>query len=171
MTLVVPSSGVRSERLASVRNNPNIRIVSFDTGVEMPFEKQDFAGMARNLYKPPTRNVLNTATYLGIYWKYPEVVLLGADTSFHSLLRVDQETNRLYRDDQHFYGNERVYLVKNIVDCGKGGEPSRLSEQLDEARDVFATYERLRQFADYQGVRVMNGSSYSWIDAFDRLPH
>lgn len=164
MTLAVPSSALGSPFLNRVTANKHIKVLHFWSGVPCPENIQDFGGWFANRYAAPSQTVMNTAVYLGILWKYPRVVLLGADTSFHAMIHVEQDTNRLYINDEHFYGVEKKYM---FVDAGQK-VPDRMSRQLRSVATAFAWYDKLREFADWAGVRIINASSFSWIDAFER---
>ena len=165
MTLVVPHFALGSELVRIVSANKNISIIHYWTGVPCPENIVDFKGWYENRYSAPGQTVMNTAVYLGILWKYPRVVLLGADTSFHAMIHVDQETNFMYIEDEHFYGTERKYM---FVDAAHKIH-DRMSRQLRSIATAFAWYDKLREFADWAGVRIINASSFSWIDAFERL--
>ena len=164
MELIVPDCARNSDFVQSVLANKRISVVCYSTCVPRPMDSEDMYGWLRNWYAPPTLNVLGTATYLGICWRYETVVLAGADMSFHAVMRVEQDTNRLYREDEHYYGKEKLYMY-----CDRNEKtPRHLADALLDTSQVFGWFERLRMLADYAGVRVVNASSFSWIDAFER---
>jgi hypothetical protein len=109
----------------------------------------------KNKISVPAQTVLNTAVYLAVFWRYKNIVLIGADTSWHEELQVDQETNILYFDDEHFYETKQSI-------------PSKIHEQFFCLARVFENYCLLREYADYNSVSVFNASEKSWIDAFER---
>lgn len=164
MTLVVPHTALGSELIRIVSANKNITSIHYWAGVPCPENIIDFKGWYENRYAAPGQTVMNTAVYLGILWKYQQVVLLGADTSFHAMIRIDQETNQMYIEDAHFYGTEKKYM---FVDAAHKIH-DRMSRQLRSIATAFAWYDKLREFADWAGVRIINASSFSWIDAFER---
>ena len=164
LEVVVPC-GERNSRLVSqLSGNTNISVLFFESRIPMPMDSEDWSGWLRNLHAAPGQNVLVTATYLGIFWRYPEVYLLGADMSLHAQVKIEQETNLLYVDDEHYYGKERRYVYNDVAQTIH----RRLSESMREYQIVFRWFDLLRKLADYAGVRVINASSYSWIDAFER---
>ena len=164
MTLVIPHTALGSELVRIVSVNKTISIMHYWAGVPCPENIVDFKGWYENRYSAPGQTVMNTAVYLGILWKYPRVVLLGADTSFHAMIHVDQETNYMYIEDEHFYGTEKKYMFMDAAHKIH----DRMSRQLRSIATAFAWYDKLREFADWAGVRIINASSFSWIDAFER---
>lgn len=164
MELIIPYSARGGAWESLMTANKNISILHYWDGVQFLEFADDFSGWMRNRYGPPAETVMNAAVYLGIFWRYPQIVLLGADTSFHAMIHVEQDTNRLYKLDEHFYGVEKRYLY----DDSRHAAPSRMSAQLRSVLIVFQWYDKLRAFADWAGVKIVNASSFSWIDAFER---
>jgi len=164
MTLVVPGGAASSELVVALKANPKLSVLVFFGGVPVPEDIVDFAGWSRNRYAPPTQNIVNVALYLGIVWRYPEIVLLGADTSFHAMVRVEQETNRLYTMDEHFYGTTKRYMYQD-PECKV---PQTMCGFFPHVLRAFKWYAKLREFADWAGVKIVNASSFSWIDSFER---
>ena len=164
MTIVSLGAKHDSPLMKELRSNPNITVLHASNSVPVPPDIKDFGGWSRNRYSPPAQNVINMALYLGIVWRYPEIYLLGADTSFHTMVHVEQETNRLYLEDEHFYGIEKRYMYKDP----EQKIPDTMSNFFLNVGRAFAWYEKLREFADWAGVRIINASSFSWIDAFER---
>ena len=164
MTLVAPSDGRTSEFMKAAEANPNITALYFSGKVPVPEDIVDFKGWARNRYAPPCQNIINVSLYLGIVWHYPEIILLGADTSFHAMVHVEQETNKLYMVDEHFYGSVKRYMYQD-PECKIS---QTMSGFLPHVLRCFRWYDKLREFADWAGVKIVNASSFSWIDAFER---
>ena len=164
MTLVTLGMRQDSHLIKSVKLNPKITVLGTFNGVPVPPDIRDFSGWIRNKYSPPAENIINMALYLGIVWKYSEIYLIGADTSFHEMVHVEQDTNRLYILDKHFYGEERHYMY---IDPGQTTSMS-MSRFLRNVMWTFTWYDKLREFADWAGVKIVNASSFSWIDAFER---
>lgn len=164
MTVVTHGRHDTAPLVAALKVNKNITVVYSFIGVPVPTNITDFSGWFNNRYAPPGQTVLNTAIYLGIVWRYAEIVLLGADTSFHAMVGVEQDTNRLYSLDEHFYGIKKLYLYKDL----EHKKSETMSGFLKSVYEAFAWYDKLREFADWAGVRIINASSFSWIDSFER---
>lgn len=166
MTLVTLGNQNNTPFVRALQANRNITVLYSFAGVPVPPDIQDFSGWIKNRYAPPAQNVINYALYLGIVWRYREVYLLGADTSFHTMVHVEQDTNRLYMEDVHFYGTEKRYMYKD----SEQKQGNTMSFFFWNVHQAFLWYEKIRAFADWAGVRIINASSFSWIDSFERPP-
>jgi hypothetical protein len=92
-------------------------------------------------------------------------VLIGADTSWHEAIRVDQKTNELFYEIEHFYGTKRI---KCYMDCEQI-TPVKVHEEFYATGRVFELYRLLREYADFNVVTIFNASKKSYIDAFERI--
>lgn len=165
MTLVVPDVARRSEFVAHIGLNNNIHVLYYNSRLGMDWTtKIEMWMVKRQWISPPAWTVANLSVGLGVVMGYREVWLLGADTSMHTMMRVDQVTNELYLENSHFYGDNKEKVRKS----GIYDNPSTVASWLSAISKMFAGYERIRSLADYCGVKVVNASSYSWIDSLDR---
>lgn len=168
MTIVMPNRAKESHAVQRFKENANLRILFYEDGWQLPKGMSKFEAWDKNIIGPPAQTVLNTAVWLSIYWGYKETYLIGADTSWHTELKMDQETNELYTIDTHFYDNKRVY--QEAYDEKQNRRPigTKLHEELFAEATALQEYCELREYADWKGVKVYNASEYSWIDAFER---
>lgn len=168
MTIVMPNRAKESHAVQRFKENANLRILFYEDGWQLPKGMSKFEAWDKNLIYPPAQTVLNTAVWLSIYWGYKETYLVGADTSWHAELKMDQETNELYTIDTHFYGNKAVY--GELYDEKQNRRPigTKLHEELFAEATALKEYCELREYAEWKGVKVYNASEYSWIDAFER---
>ena len=105
MWMVLPSNFRNWWALDILHRNPFITIQFGAAGWrEMP-DEQLFPAFDENRVTPPSYTVLTYCLYLAIYWGYPEVYLIGADTSFPTSVYVGQKDNIVYTVDPHFYEN------------------------------------------------------------------
>ena len=163
--LIVPSCAANSEFINLCEGNKYVHVFYYNYFDTRSYnESERFALWDKNLLSVPSQTCLNTCLWLGIFLRYKEVYLVGADTSWMELLHVDQETNEVYAIDSHFYGARKKVVYKDLDDK----TPSKLYEQLDSISNVFKLYWELKSYADYAGVKVYNASEYSLIDAFER---
>jgi hypothetical protein len=164
--MILVTLGDQSETVfvKTLASNRNITLLYAFTGVPVPSDIQDFSGWLRNRYSPPSQNIINYSLYLGIVWRYSDIYLLGADTSFHTMVHVEQDTNRLYMEDVHFYGVEKRYMYKDPEQLQR----NTMSFFFWNVHQAFLWYEKIREFADWAGVKIVNASSFSWIDCFER---
>lgn len=165
MAMVVPDFARDSDFIGRISQNRNIDVLFYNSRHGMDWTTHlEMWLTKRQMISPPPQTVANLAVGLGVVMGYREVWLLGADTSMHTMMRVDQSTNELYLENSHFYGSKRERVVKSgVVD-----NPATVSSWLSSISRMFFGYERIRAFADYCGVRVVNASSFSWIDSLER---
>lgn len=168
MTIVMPRAAETGYSMAKFQKSPNLRIMFYENRMLAPKEMPQYEAWDKNLICPPGQTVLSAAVWLSIYWGYPETYLIGADTSWHAELKMDQETNVLYTIDTHFYDNKKVY--GDFYDEKQNRRPvgTKLHEELSAEATALQEYWELRGYADWKGVKVYNASEYSWIDAFER---
>ncbi len=166
LNLIIPSSAINSYFVSRLSVNTNIRCFYYnEKNLKNSFDNNSkFQLWDKNFIAPPAQNVLNCAVYMGIFKRYKEIYLLGADTSFIELLHVDQSDNRVYTIDSHFYGTKKVYLYWDVAET----RPEKLHENLDTISLCLKYYWELEEYAKYAGVKVYNASEYSLIDAFER---
>ncbi len=168
MKIIMPRCAKGSDTAKMFQKNSNLEVLYYEDGWNMPKDMTQFEAWDKNLVAPPGQTVLNTAIWLSIYWGYKETYLVGADTSWHAELKMDQETNVLYTIDTHFYDNKKVY--QEAYDEKQNRRPigTKLHEELFAEATALREYWNLREYADWKGVKVYNASEYSWIDAFER---
>lgn len=165
LNLIVPSSAFGSDFVEKCKENKYIQLYyynSFDTCNYDDTKK--FCLWDKNLLSVPAQTCLNTSLWLGIFLRYKEIYLIGADTTWIELLHVDQVTNEVYTIDSHFYGQKKRNLYKDI----EAKIPVKLHEELDSISNALKNYWELKDYAEYAAVKVYNASEYSLIDAFER---
>ena len=167
--LVIPARFRDSEQLEKIKSNTYINILLYNDIDCKAFsdKKTQFELFNKNELAIPAQTVLNIAVYLGIFWKYKNVFLLGADTSWHEDLFLDQKTNLLYLNQNHFY-SWKFYSKKRTLLHEANDTPQKVHEQFFLFYNVFRLYWLLREYADFNSVSVYNASGKSWIDAFER---
>jgi hypothetical protein len=166
MKLVVPARFKSCARFKQLKENTYISILFYndlDSNVYLN-KKSMFKLFNRNKLSVPAQTVINTAVYLAVFWRYKNIVLLGADTSLHEDISIDQKTNTMYSKNKHFYGSEKQVVYKDTIQTIS----FKLHEYLYAISRMFELYMLLREYADYNSVSVFNASEKSWIDAFER---
>lgn len=168
MKIIMPRCAKGCYAVGRFKENPNLEVLFYEDGWQLPKGMSKFEAWDKNHICPPVQTVLNTAVWLSIYWGYKETYLIGADTSWHTELKMDQETNELYTIDTHFYDNKAV--CGELYDEKQNRRPigTKLHEELFAEATALKEYCELREYAEWKGVKVYNASEYSWIDAFER---
>lgn len=116
------------------------------------------------LAMPRPRNVLIPALMTGIREGFKEIVIHGADHSWSQSLWVD-DNNRVVTVQPHFYkDNDKEHrrveeLYKDI----------HLHDIFLSFSIAFRSYFAVRDYADSRGVRILNATPGSFIDAFPRI--
>lgn len=168
MKIVMPHCAIGCFATEKFKENSNLEVLYYEDGWQIPEGKTQYEAWDKNLVTPPGQTVLNTAVWLSVYWGYKETYIIGADTSWHAELIMDQETNELYTIDTHFYDNKAVY--GELYDEKQNRRPikTKLHEELFAEATALQGYWELREYVNWKGVKVYNASEYSWIDAFER---
>ncbi len=166
INLIVPSFAEGSEFLKAIKKNTFIHVFFYNTAnVVTPISLQKkYEAWDKNLISPPAQTCLNTCVWLGVFLRYKNIYMIGADTTWIEQLHVDQETNEVYTIDSHFYGEKKVTLYADV----EGKIPQKLHDELNCISRALEQYWELKEYADYTGVKVYNASKYSLIDAFER---
>ncbi|MCQ2326580.1 MAG: hypothetical protein MJZ71_03360 [Bacteroidales bacterium] len=170
LTLVIPDY-VNKTDFSNKFINPNIVITQYIDFNQSIKNVSLFELWDNNLTSPPCQTVLNLCLYLALFWKYPEIYIVGADSSFLEDIFVDQITNDLYTRNTHFYDNKKVIKDTEVTSEDKGTKWESdwtLSKLLYAFGKMFEGYEQLKEYADYKGLKVYNASEYSWINCFER---
>lgn len=168
MKIVMPRAAQHGYAIAKFKENPNIEVLYYEDGWDLPKGMTQFEAWDKNLISPPGQTVMNTAVWLSIYWGYEETYIVGADTSWLEDTHVDQDDNRVYTIDTHFYKNDDVYKNPNLWKENRRYISSKYHEEIETLVIALASYWELRKYADWKGVKVYNASEYSCIDAFER---
>ena len=166
MTIYVPS-WANSKFIEASINNKFIKIIKLRVG-EFDVGSKVINKLAYNtgIFGPHQVNVLIYAVYISIWLKAKQIVLLGADTSFHSEVSVDQFTNELYMNFNHFNDKpSKKLLMKNPCKT----QPFNMFEIMDTCAKTFCAHDMLNYFAKSKSCKIYNASSYSLIDSYERM--
>lgn len=151
----------------SLINNPNVKVqglnqIYFENPLEMGMVRFYFYN--KNLAAPIFQNVLNMSLYSSIQIGYSEILLHGADSDSYKNISINQN-NEMILIEKHFYGTN----VRNIAkEQFQNFSPGNLYKRLNCEVKMFESYLDLSKYAHFKGVRIINMSSDSMIDAFER---
>lgn len=116
-------------------------------------------------FGPADNNVLIYAVYYSIWAGYKNIRLFGADMSIYRSIDINQLNNQLIMTSKHFNMEDESYPLK--TGPLKVHSPTYSEMQFSSYR-VFKQHEILRMYADKMNIRILNHSSYSLIDAYER---
>ena len=119
----------------------------------------------KGLAMPRPRNVMIPAIMEGIRSGYKTIYLTGADHTWIHTLYVD-EKNRVVSIQPHFYKDN----AKELDRVAKEYEGYHLHDILGSMTIAFRSYHQIADFANKEGVEILNATEGSLIDAFRRRP-
>ncbi len=168
MTLYVPRRAKGSHLTSQIAaGNPVIQVMYYNYTVVTGFEWLRHWFYRHNLGMVQSQTVLMAALFLMVNRRFNAVYLFGADQSWHEQIRVT-EANEFQMQNLHFYDKAKDVAFITTYNAGQG-RGFTMSSQFLSLYKVFRGYEVLRDYAGSIGVRVLNASSKSYIDAFDRV--
>ena len=162
MTLFVPYFFCKDK---DVINNPHVHVTPFHKGEYKGFENIKMMLFKKGLSMPRPENVVAAAIFNAINMGYQKIELYGVDHSWLSTLVINDD-NEICVRDVHYY-DQKVAVLKPSP-RKSNGEKRMLYEALTSQAICFETYCKLRKYADYRGVEVLNMTKGSYIDAFER---
>ena len=119
---------------------------------------------------PLPQNIL-IATIAGIIrLGYKNIYIVGADHSWHEDFVLNDE-NILGINDRHFYDNENADAVifKPLIGDFESGSLTSVTDQFNAQYLIFRSHEFLQSYAQSVGVKIINISEKSYIDAYEKL--
>lgn len=154
---------------AAVGNNPNIRIVKFHSTVFHGFRSVEFWCYRHGLGSGNWGTVVQNGILNAIQIGYRTIELYGVDHTLLDGLTVDDH-NRLCRIASHYYDSTPAEAKPIYYNATNPPRPYTMAEYLAETAELFRGHEVLRDFAAEQGVRIINRTAGSLIDAYEREP-
>jgi len=113
---------------------------------------------------PRVQNVLIPAIMIAIRLGYKNIYLWGADHSWLSEIKVDENNNVLVCQ-KHFYDEESATYQK----MRKLNGTRKLHEVLYKFMHTFKSYHYIEEFASKNNINIYNATPNSYIDAFKRI--
>jgi len=111
---------------------------------------------------PPPQNVLIACLMLSIWMGFKKVYILGADHDWHRHIALN--AGRVVLLDSHFYESAKVRIWYNPIT----GVELKLHELFFSFAKTFKSYHMIQRFAKSKGVKIINLTEHSYIDAFVR---
>lgn len=160
MTLFIPA---KARAKQSLFNNPNLTIATFNFVAVEGFEWFENKMFDKGLGMPRPRNVMIPSIMTGIRLGYDRIYLLGADHSWLQTLSVN-ERNEVVSIQPHFYkedAKEEARVKQEYV-------RHPLHQVLESMMIAFRSYHRIQRYAEARGIKILNATPKSMIDAFPR---
>lgn len=159
----------RFDYAAAVGNNPNIRIVKFHSTLFHGFRSVEFWCYRHGLGSGNWGTVVQNGILNAIQIGYRTIELYGVDHTLLDGLTVDDQ-NHLCRIASHYYDSTPAEPKPIFYNATNPPRPYTMAEYLAETAELFRGHEVLRDFAAEQGVRIINRTAGSLIDAYERDP-
>lgn len=159
MTLLVP---VKYKKIAR-RLYGATEIATFNAvGIE-GFAPLCRAAFSLGLAMPRPRNVLIPSIMLAIALGYKEIIITGADHTWMKTLSVTDD-NEVVSIQPHFYndGADEQQRIRHEY------RNYRLHQIVESFAVAFKSYHDIANFAAASGVKIINATPGSFIDAFER---
>ena len=165
MTLLVPFRAKKSiEFQMLITSTPNLTASYFNqTPVEgLNFWSHRWYNLGWGMPRP--HNVLIPGIMIGIRLGYKTIGMVGADHSWLADLSVNENNEALLRH-VHYYATDgtQPMKVEDRID-----RPRKLHEIIHKFYLSFKGYWQIKAYAKAKHVSIINASSISMIDAFDR---
>lgn len=168
MRLFVPARSKSSYIVKKLKQErPNIQICFFNYTIVRGFPIFRHWFFKHNLGMPQCQNILAASLYVALLQDYKNVYLFGADHSWHEEIRITEQ-NEFEMRQVHFYDNANNVKHEKVIDVRNNSRP-RLHAQFLSLHKVFYSYEILGAFAKSRNINVLNASSKTYIDAFERV--
>lgn len=167
MVLFIPFTARNSSFISDLSKHDKIKIHFLNYVVFKGFKSLSHVFYRRNLAMPQAQNVLVAALCTAINIGYKSIRLYGADHDWHRTLYVNQ-MNVLCIKQVHFYEHEQeikhVPFYKGMHDH----ETFRMDEIFAAWAKVFQGYHNIAAYARKRGVKILNATPNSFVDAFER---
>ncbi len=118
----------------------------------------------RQMGMPPPQNVLIGALMAGLACGFGSIIIVGADHSWHQGLEIGED-GKLVSAENHFY-DKKPWKV--AVHHPETLQRANLHDYFYNLYRTFRSYHLIQEFALSQNVKIINASSVTFIDAFDR---
>jgi len=167
MNLFVPYSSKKSFFIEKIKKgNKFIKIISFkNIPVIGGANKLNSSFFKYSLANPLFQNVLIAGLFTSLKMQFKTIILWGADHSWHENFKLSDE-NFIYTPDKHFFDNSSE--VKYFMHTHPDGSPKKVHEEFFTVARAFSVYHSIAHFSETINCKVINLSSKSWIDAFNR---
>lgn len=164
MVLFSPFSSKNSEFIKKISSNNKIKIVHFNT---TPIE--GFTSIVNLLFKlnlgiPRPHNVLIPSLFLALNSGFKKIFIFGADHSWHEEIKIDEQ-NKATVNHQHFYDKNPDRFPMYKLD----GKEYRIHDIFRKLHLAFLGYFTLKNYSEYLDSTILNASSKSYIDAFEKI--
>lgn len=164
LILLIPFQAKNSDFHKRVEPNKNIKFVFYNNTPVEGLNIFNRLFFKLNLGMPRPHNVLNPSIFLALNLGFKKIFIFGADHSWHEEIKVD-ESNKVSVNHQHFYDAGSVQMPMYKLE----GEQYFIHDIFRKLHFAFKGYFVLKNYADHLNAKILNASSKSYIDAFEKI--
>lgn len=165
--LFLPYWAKNSDFYSILKNNKLITIHYFHSTYHI-----EIGSYRRFIFKNGLGNgeygsVVLNAEYISMMLDYKNIYLCGVDHTFFNGLYVN-EKNQLCMLEEYFYEKKEIILYNHYTD-EKNLQPYSVYEYLKSKTSIFYGHEVMEDFANFCNTKIINVTSKSMIDSYERL--
>lgn len=164
MLILIPFQAKDSEFVRRLSKNNFISFLFFNNTPVEGLQSISHLLFKLNLGMPRPHNVLIPSIFLALNLGFNKITILGADHSWHEEIKID-DSNTLTVNHEHFYDGNKVQMPMYKLE----GEKYFIHDVFRKLHFAFKGYFVLRTYAESVGAKILNASSKSYIDAFERI--
>lgn len=164
MLILIPFQAKDSEFVRRVSKNNFIRFLFYNNTPVEGLQSISHLLFKLNFGMPRPHNVLIPSIFLALNLGFNTITILGADHSWHEEIKID-ESNSVTVNHEHFYDGNKVQMPMYKLE----GEKYLIHDVFRKLHFAFKGYFVLRTYAESIGAKILNVSSKSYIDAFERI--
>ncbi|TCO88916.1 hypothetical protein EV202_12324 [Bacteroides heparinolyticus] len=156
MTFYYPNNG-KKDIIDGLTKNKNITVCIYNMTPVSGFDNVCFWLYKKSLGMPLPQNISNAAVFCAINAGYKKIYLYGVEHSWLKIFDVDPETHRIFMNDGHFYENKNMRYFEKGEYC----------KWVLDIHNALKSHFVLRDYADYLGVKIINKTPASFIEAYE----
>lgn len=116
---------------------------------------------------PRVQTVANLAIFIALNCGYSKVKLYGVDHTFFDNLKINN-ANQLCSVETHFYDDDGKFVLKPLL-RNDNDDIWKISDYLEALTYMFKSHDQLNEYAKYLNVSILNCTSCSMIDSYERF--
>ncbi len=166
----IPLHYIKSDFTNKISSNKFISI-KYYSQISLDFKFQAIREFmySTKIFMPLAQNVLIASLMGLIRLGYKKIYIFGADHSWHEELVLDKK-NILRLKDIHFYSDELKdeSELKPLISNFNTGKLVTVVEHFFAQYQMFQSHSYISKFAQKKGIAIINSSSKTWIDCYER---
>lgn len=166
LNIYIPSGRYTNFIKFSKLKNKHIIIVKTNVFTYSGFENLRHFFYRKGLSMPAVRTVANFAIFIGLNSGYSNLRLYGVDHTFLSNLEINQ-WNQLCSVENHFY-SEGNAILKPLL-RNDNDEIWKINDFLESIMGMFKSHDQLNEYAKYLKINIVNYTSCSMIQSYERF--